>query len=315
VSLSIGAMLIFIGFSAILTGLFHSYQLYNWAMIVAALAVSLLFVDLQKEEVKLIALGIFWGSFVNALYALLQTQGIDYIFTRVKGQDFIPVGFSGQQTIFGPWCVVGMMAAIYLRRYWALLLFIPIIILCGSSFTFLSLFAGLAFWIIFGMGIQGAAFVLIPAIIAALFLTQLSPELLNPQGRFELWQNVITQGMKSPFFGRGIGTYPIYAGALQTEASAKMNGVFMQAHSDIIQFFFECGIVGLCLLAWVFFDFLKALFRFWFIPEVALFASIVFVLAVNSLGSFPMRLAPHGVLALCSLVAVVSFRKGALNDR
>lgn len=328
-----GAFFAFVTFSAVSSGFAHSYQVLEWMYIAATLAAGTLVVRLGCEDIETILRGIMWGGLINAAYAYVQITGNDFIFLyRSADQMRIPVGFMGQQTLLGPLLAASITVALYRRAWWWVFFMLPVVFLTKSSFTYAGLLAGGLIWLIHEIGLKRTFFVGCGLSIPGVFFVYRFPEYLHAQGRFESWGRIISKTLSdAPIVGHGVGTFAFYAQDLkgcvnkvdttgcysvfQDNLSLRMNGIYMQAHSDLVQFFFDGGIIGVLLVFTILFFFVRQAFRFFHVREIACASSVASVILVNSLGNFPMRLVPQSTLAVLCLVWVSSFRRGEYGNR
>lgn len=86
-----------------------------------------------------------------------------------------------------------------------------------------------------------------PAGIAAWMIT--GRELLNPNGRFNVWRIAFEWwgDHVSPIFGSGLGTYFLFGPHAQIVRNQASTGIFTVMHSDWLQVLFEQGVLGLAL--------------------------------------------------------------------
>lgn len=237
-------------------------------------------------------------------------------------------------------------------KYWASILIGVPILLTESSFVLASFLTVLLVWVYAVSGARNflwATGVVLWIGAGALAMNQdLRAKFLEDNGRFEMWRNIAKASMKRPLLGHGFGTFmfetkksemkarlvydevrkiksdPAYAetgwkivhantDAVQSPHSIRMHGLYLQAHNDFLERFYECGIVGLFLIGYLLYDFAKMLFRYRDRRVVLGMGAILLGTLVNALGSFPFRLAPMGFLALWAFVIVTTFRMEPRN--
>lgn len=128
------------------------------------------------------------------------------------------------------------------------------------------------------------------------------------------WEVLVAKMERRPLNGFGIGSFKALYNTIQPDIFRLQSGRFIQAHNDYVQIFFEGGVVGLLvtfLLLGLFAY--RLLFDYLTFTQRA-FAAIGVCLFVDSFGSFPLYLSPHGLLIAVSMMVVIAKDKVRLLD-
>lgn len=302
----LGALYGYVTLNAFFSG-FGALQVREWIFIGCALGTGAVLA--KSRDFSFFLKCILWLALLNAAYSYVQIFGYDFIFIYRSAVEMrTPTGFLGQQTLLGPVLASGLTAALFLQNFWLVPFFIGPIILTGSSFTFASTATGVYFYLVYRFGFRKMLPIPALGMIALVLLVKMDSELVAAKGRAEVWQATIERTLKdAPVFGHGFGTYQFYAPEIQSEHSKAMNGLYREAHNDFIQFFFDGGFFGLLILALLVFVFGRNAVNFIHVPEVACSAAIACLMAVNSMGNFPMRLIPQGLIAAWCAIFVITY--------
>lgn len=321
ISLSLGVALFGAALSAAYSGFSPLYQFNFLGCVVAAITVSYLAVNLNKQKIKTVLLFMIAAAIINAAMAYAQMAGFELVFHYIRPENAkFPVGFMGQQTLLGPFLSASIIASLFLEQYVIAIFLLFPCVATNSSFTFAGLGVGVTFWV-FCRGWRKTAILVAlcgAAFVARLFFRHADYELVNDNGRFENWGYIFWEAMKRPWIGHGFGTYEAYA---EGKASGYENGIFphvnlerfgiyRQAHNDYLELFFNMGLSGLTLAAWMLIDFVRAVIRNVNNMYVMAAAGILIVFLIDALGNFPFRLVPHGLVALVAWVIVCTYRGG-----
>jgi len=251
----------------------------------------------------------FVGSAVlQALYGFAQTQGIDPIFVRTTFQDqWLPVGTLGQQTLYGPFLAAACGAAIFLEPV-LLVVLLPAALLTLSSMTFLSLCAVAGVYVVHRAGLKIAAGCLALLIVlgAGAFFLFPSSFAFDDQGRFQIWRSALKLWSDRPFFGYGLGSYPVLAPLDQSVKLATEHGYFIQAHNDYVQVLFETGLLGFLVVLGAFFEVGRGIKRTFGTKEGKAWTAVFAAIAANALGNFTFHVAPLALIGILSWSFLVS---------
>lgn len=306
-----GAFFAYVTVNSVFTGFNHSHQMLEWLYIGSALGVGTLVSGLSADRIRTVLFCILAGVLINAAYAYVQLSGKDFIFLyRSADQMRTPTGFLGQQTLLGPFLACGIVIALFLRKWVAAAFILPIFLFTGSSFTYAGLAAGLLVYGLYAFPWKHVGAAALTSAVALYHLAQEGGQWLNDQGRFEIWRITGAQVFRdSPFFGRGFGTFKHHIAGIQPELSMKMNGVYREAHSDAVQLFHDGGLVGVLLVLVILALFVRRGYEYFHLPEIGAACATAAVIITNSLGNFPMRLVPQGLLPILCVIMVTTFRR------
>jgi O-antigen ligase len=296
---------------------------------------SLVFVYRAKEVDIFHGLRLFEiAACLSAIYSVAQVAGLDPFFHYHTWADIKPVAMFGQHTLFGPFLVSGFLAALFFRHYVAAFVMLLPIFIINSSFTFLSLGGGLLVWLLIlhrRVALYALSIALAGVVLFVSFYPKEANEAMNDKGRFRLWKQSLILSERHWLLGHGFGTfkeiYPIFqlpelrrANGLddskmsektrefirEAEAIKAESGVFVSSHNDLVQVFFELGIIGVLLILAMVFKFYRLMLKQYWMPGYAAMCAIVTVFLLNSLGNFPFRLIPQAMIPLWIYVIVVS---------
>lgn len=275
---------------------------------------------------------------ICAAYAMLiQFKGIDPLFTMIPGHDFRRVFvFFGQHTLYGPFCVAAMASALFNHRFYrAFLLAVPIPFI-DASFTYLSFSVVVGFFLVFRFGkVAFFSIAILGLVLSSLYAVSVKRqdyvkiEPLNDNGRFPLWRLTYRIARARPFVGHGFGAFPNQFPAFQSKDIRQQNGLidenfseetkklfqdgdelrkrsgfFVSPHNEILNAFYELGILGVLMCLWI-----MGLFAvyFYFGPKQNTdwaLAAIFFSFCANSMGNFALHLIPQALIPLWAFVAV-----------
>ncbi len=281
------------------------------------------------------------SAIICAAYGLIQYAELDPIMHLVPGTThWRPVALLGQHTLYGPFAIAGLLASLFLGRKWrALFLALPFPFI-DSSFTYLSLAAGIYVFLVFRLGkkfavCSGAIGAIALVGIVSTFLLKkdyTNTEALNDKGRFKVWAQAAHLGRIHPISGYGFGSFKEVYPAFQHKAVREANGLkdedlspeakkfiadaeyihresgtFLSVHNEYIQAFMEMGWPAVFSILAIIGSFY---FSFYFIdkdPEVWALAALFSVFLVNSCGNFIFHLVPQALIPLWSFVALKTY--------
>jgi O-antigen ligase len=272
------------------------------------------------------------GGVFCAIYGYFQVLGVDFITYFAWADRHRPSVFLGQHTLYGPFASACVCSALFLKRYKTAIFLAPIIYFIDSSFTYLSLGAGLMVWI---LHVTNWRICLIISLLGVLGLYGLqNTEAMNDKGRSVLWKQTITLANRKPIFGQGFGSfktiYPVLQNPkilasqgidldksgdfiknfiLEAMELRKMSGNFLSVHNEYIQVYFEMGLIGVIAMLFILYEFLVLAFTWIRTPYMAAMVSIVAVFMANSIGNFPMHLIPQALIPLWALTLLYRLSK------
>ncbi len=249
----------------------------------------------------------------------------------------VPV-FFGQHTLYGPFCVAAVASALFSGRYVrAVILALPIYCI-DASFTYLSLGVVVGLFLIHKFGRTALLGLIIAGVLGGLvvckellFRDNVRVEALNDNGRFALWKLTWRIAEARPFIGHGYGSFRNQFPAFQDKRIREMNGLkdesfspevqevlakaaelqkrsglFVSAHNEYLETFYEFGFIGplFCLAL------IAAFLLAWACgPRESIdwaLCAIFLSFCANALGNFPFHLIPQALLPLWAFVAVTS---------
>ena len=317
---SLGVSYLVLGLGAVFSG-FGIIQQYSLWFVTAAIVSSYLVKYFTEGDLYKFLKFLSVSGLLCSLHGYAQMCGISPFLTYLSHTDpTIPIGFMGQQTLYGPFVAACFVASLFCRWYWVSAFILFPILATKSSFTYLSLGAGTSIWFWYThRKIFYRSTLLIPLLMVAFFFYPHSKQLLHDHGRLDEWANIYSVAVKHPIKGTGIGTfqaiYPrfqkkdgTYIRGYQTYKSLKMHGRFVQAHNEYLQIFFEQGIIGLLCVMWMLYDLFKSVRRYKYIPGIVACFAICVVFLINALGNFPFHVVPQGLLGLWCWVIVCGFK-------
>lgn len=275
---------------ALLQPYFFSPATLVWPFTLNLAAIFVLAVSVPAEVKFLRA-----ATWAQLLLALLQALGQDPLFeARTAGP--VVVGFLGQHTLLGAWMAALAWFWFGKKEWWLFGLCSLLAFSTGSLFTIAgwgSAPLALLFWR--RHRARWPALALGFTLLAAAFLYSVAqgPDgVFSAQGRYSVWRLTLSAALLEPWFGYGLDSY-------HREFHAYHQGLrqmpWWQAHNEYLELFFGGGLVGLVLGV----SLVVALLRRrndrlgreepWFLALV--------VLLTNSIGSFPLHIAPMALLA------------------
>lgn len=190
---------------------------------------------------------------------------------------------------------------------WPVILFVPAILWSGSSVAFATLFVGLAAPAILKLQIRRVLQLVVVAIGSGFMF--LHSELLNDNGRRELWREVweFWQANVSPWFGSGTGSFELYGPHINV-SNGNNHTLFIWTHNDWLQILFEQGVLGLVLaLTCLGFCLYRTRSRPHLFSAVLCFAFIM-------VAQMPWRYLPSALYGAVLLRAILGRVGGAFGD-
>lgn len=217
-------------------------------------------VEWDQKCVDSIFKTVMWCGFGMAVYMILQKFGMDQIFSaKPEAINGVVIngstknaemgGFVGHPTLAAPFVVMGIPFAIYFKSYILAIIMSICVILSGSSFAILGLAA------VFVLMIRKWP-VSIGVLAIGLIALYFNHELLNGNGRFEVWKLVLEDIRNGKILLTGAGI-----GAFKTVFNAK-HGVYSlhpwyQAHNEWLQVIWGCGLAGFACVIGIIAEFFR----------------------------------------------------------
>lgn len=289
--------------------------LWKYKPMTFALVYYFFFLSIQKilspriYREKILAV-LMWIGFITSIYVFIQFIGLDS-FQHVYDIWYVTVTTAGNLSSFfthpnysANFMAMCLPAAYYFRRWWFAASMILAIILCQSWFAIGATIIGSLFYLWYHISNwEKPKFIFAVLVFASAFILALNSGLFAPSdsGRFSAWQLMFNDTKPYAIFGHGFGAFPILFPAHHPVVD------FVQAHNELFQFGFDCGIVGmLLLLAFVVDVFKKALPR---LPnnEILICLTTSFVIIVLcAQGQFIFQIEPHRYVSVIILGCIMS---------
>lgn len=267
---------------------------------------------------------------IMSVYVILQRLGFDQFYIAKTEQWFTAVhgeaygGNLGQPTIVSSFIIMMIPLAFYLRKFWMALIMVVAVLVTTSMMAI----SAIAFMYLVSFIYTASSYNIPKKIIICILIIIIGIGFLNigkvfnivknhSSGRFTEWKETFNDiregpitGMKNDysFTGVGLGRFPfIYPD--------KHKSQFQQAHNELLEFTYNCGIIGLILLV-------LAIYHLFSIPIIngagfltpltsAIIVSLLGIFFI-SLGSFPFQLGAHQFY-ISVLVGLLS--NGNINRR
>jgi hypothetical protein len=280
---------------------FHSPAKWVWPFTLCLSALVVLGAPAIRQE----------GRFKQCLYiaawlqlglGVLQLLNLDPIFSRYGTPGEHPLsGFIGQQTLFGAWmaalgwfCFANGQRALFVACSVAAFL-------TGAAFTAFAWVAGLCAYLLWRRPKLGL-------IVSGLGLVVAWLGFLSRQGffwdnyRLRAWRMIVSAWLQRPWFGYGVDNFAREFPYQQGFAGPP----WQQAHSEPLELLFGGGVVGvlLALLALLPLWFRRA--EWWGKQEYLPWFLALTVILANSLGNFPLHIAPLALLAAMAYFRLAS---------
>ncbi len=338
---SLGICNLIFGFSVVYSG-FGPAELYPWVYW-SAIMFSAIYICEHEEILDLFFWTIPWAGTLSAAYTYLQITGHDPILRYAPGiNDMLPTSFFGQQTLFGAFMAATIAVSLVRGRWILAAVQIFPAFYANSSFTMAAVSAGMIIalrpssyqirqWMVYGCTI------IVAAVIYGCYyndhVINRDYEIFNNNGRYQVWKEATAYTTAvSPIWGSGPGSfeqiYPVKLDKqdkllplfhIQSMSSYEGHGAFIQAHNELVQVYFEWGWVGLwaCLMVicTVGFQWGHRWIMHHQFSENELSALAVFVaILVNSMGNFPLQLAPINLIFAVSACFLLSRLKCSILE-
>lgn len=283
-------------------------DMYFWRPFAKVLCFMLLVVAIASMEIDfkpVINAMVICGAVMSG-YVVLQYLGFDQFWMQKEGIEFWQVtgrrsgGNLGQPTIVASFIAMLLPLALYLKKYKTAGLMLLALLATWSEMALLSLPLMTAVYV---MSKEKRAFYPILAsivvVVVCVFLLLVNHSgfrqfaMEHSNGRIQTWTQVVGDiqngaiiGSSSDFSftGVGFGRFPFIF-------PDKHSSIFLQAHSDPLEFTYNCGLAGLILLLTGVYVMLRSA---WNKSNLSLALSISFItIFFISLGNFPFQLGAH----------------------
>lgn len=320
---SFGALLGYITFNSLFTG-FGFAQSHELVVILVSFCALIPLIGLTESYVKSFTSAISWSGVGLAALAIMQICHYDPIFSYYDPKDLgLPVSTLGQQTLYGPYMAVCVVASLYMRRYLLALIMAGTIVFTWSSFSYLSLGVGV---VLYGYEVFNKKHLTVFYIGAGAglaikvyfdYLHFDAHEYLYDNGRFMAWRQVLNVILSFDWFkhlfGIGIGTFKYTFHTVQSDYLNRFAGAFEQAHNEYLQAYYELGIIGSALIVWCFGDLSVLVWKRFNMPMVRCWAIILLTLMANAIGNFPMHMSPHAHMVLASFLIIATMKNDLIK--
>ena len=282
----------------------ESGDFYFWKPFAIVLCFALMIIAVSSMEIDfdyVLKIMVVCAA-VMSFYMILQKLGLDQFWSQKTGVYFDQVrgkaigGNLGQPTIAASFILMMYPLAIYLNKHWSMILILIGILITGSAMAIIALVSMMLLFL-FRINKLFIIPVLLLLMIVGIVIIK-SPALQDRitarmDGRWKVWNDIysdihngqIQDGSKFCITGVGFGRFPFIF-------PMKHNSQFLQAHNDIYEFIYDCGLLGGFLLLAGLFIMLKINFSACNPREFMIFLSFL-GLFVASLGSFPFQLGAH----------------------
>lgn len=281
----------------------ESGDFYFWKPFCEVLCFMLMIIAISSMEINfeiIIKTMVICGT-IMAVYMILQKLGLDQFWAIKTEQVFTSVraeaigGNLGQPTIAASFIVMMIPLSIYLRKYWMTLTIITAVFLTGSAMSIGAIIFMLLISTVRYLKIKRFTIIISSVIIICIGFICFSNKTFHNKiedrmdGRYTVWSNIvhdihygqIKDGSNLSLTGVGFGRFPYLF-------PQKHHSPFQQAHNDLMEFTYDCGLIGLGLLI---------MFLFFMIKNTngmnyAVMLSFI-ALLFTSLGSFSFQLGAH----------------------
>lgn len=250
----------------------------------------------KRFDAEHVLTGIAILAALEAVYGLMQVNGIDPFFDVEPAFKLKALGTVGHYTFFGPF--VGLGAVAFLARgvknYWNLLglaLCIAGVLASDSTMAAVGTGAGLLYvlwrrypeWTVV-CGILGAV------VLASVWVAVPDAQFFSFTGRLTIWPYGVSAWLEHPIVGHGPGSW--YGKYPSWNVGESVGTRWDQLHQDYLQCLVEQGAIGLLLVL----GGLALAFRS-FLRMPAEYGGMLALLCATSLGNFPMHVPCFGLLA------------------
>lgn len=227
----------------------------------------------QATRQRVFSAVVFGGVLCGGL-ALLQKAGvIAFLFPTFVHYDQDMYSVFGNQGGLGAFCALGLALLLDLPRprfrtrtlhTLAALVLLAAVLLSGARSAWLALFLMLSLRIALSHARRRAGLITCGAAGLAAMTVLLVPAIrdkwlgsgIGEEARLWFWQGALAMFADRPFFGQGLGAYPLASPLFQGQALASewSTGFYNElhtfhAHNDLLEVFVETGVVGVVLLA------------------------------------------------------------------
>lgn len=278
---------------------------YFWKPFSEVLCFSLMIFAVSSADIdinEILKIMVICGAVMSG-YVILQRLGLDQFWTIRSGEEFVQVhgramgGNLGQPTIVSSWIIMMIPLAMYLRKWWMVILMVVACILTEGAVV-ISALGGIWIISVFYRYPQLRNIILIFTVSLLLFIGIYKPiqnKIINrTDGRWRVWGEILNDihdgqipndKNKYSITGVGFGRFPVLF-------PIKNKSLFQQAHNDILEFIYNCGLIGGFLLLAGIFIMIMFVCKNLNTLSFSILLSFISVF-LCSLGSFPFQLGAH----------------------
>jgi hypothetical protein len=261
---------------------------------------------LSKE---LIMKTLMWIGYISAGYVIFQALGMDPYqqINNIQGSRLTTsnnlTSFMTHPNYSGSFIAICIPFAIYFKKYWKMVTMIVTVFLTKCCFAIGAMTAGILFYI--WVKSKNSKYEL--AVNVFILCTLISGISIchihhfNDHGRTEVWFQMYEDLKSRPFFGYGLGSFPVLFPLWHHRN-------WYQAHNEVLQFCFETGYVGGFILLSAIFSFTKSAIEKHQNNDIllALTSSFIIIL-MSSIGLFVWQIEPHRYISVVIAGLIISF--------
>lgn len=282
----------------------ESGDFYFWKPFSEVLCFALMIFAVSSMKIdfnEIINVMVICGA-VMAGYMILQKFELDQFWIAKTAQNFTAVrshnigGNLGQPTLAASFIVMMIPLAFYLEKYFLAILITIGVLITGSAMSIFSILAMVLAWVV-----RLEKFMIIPiglVLIIGICIIKESPTIQSKiiermDGRWPIWKEtcddikhgaISGQQMNFSMTGVGFGRFSYLF------PDKHKNTYFQQAHNDLLEITYDCGIVILFLILAGIYS--MAIGNIFYDKNFFVFLSFLGIL-ISSLGSFPFQLGAH----------------------
>lgn len=287
-------------------------------LIVAAIGMLLIIAISEIENRKEIYISLIVMSVIQSLFVILQVFNKDPFFHLVDYKGISDtVGFLGSHNQLAAY-----HSAVMPFCLWTIPLMLIPLYYAHCSTAVIASIIGIGFYTFSMDAFKGVLFVLLVSLIAVVAWNKFDKPLEPFKERMAVWNMTIRQVQSgnmvinvpnggsrilhcNPWLGYGIGSFTMFSPLSQKrENIISGRNVYEHAHNDLVEYFFEFGYVGLCILLFLIYDILwKYATCVNKTNELIVVFSSLIIQVVNSMGVYIIH-APVSYFMLCLTVGL-----------
>lgn len=207
---------------------------------------------IEIERIKTFAYWAFWLLCANLFLCLLQVIQHDPLYQHINPvimPDSDPIGFMRLKATLGIFAAV-LSPLLFILSPWLSIISLPLLYYSESSVAVGAFVITTMFLLSYRM--KKVFFLLLLSLLCAagayyIFFIDM------PSGQFAsrlfIWEHTFSHALKtSPFFGVGVGKFAAFAPLMKQGGGNPEPLMWIWAHNEFLQVFFELGIAGLTIL-------------------------------------------------------------------